>query len=160
MPHEMICHLKEKRVVMLGELLELLQIEETFGFARVVTRNDSWLYLNYSHPRLWLVSDDERLVRVDQTITNEKQMLTVLWSIKALMVIEWLGPGDIFDTTCFCEVTIAKFVQALYSGGSFRGDENFHCIWIMVVFAIVQGQLNLLTRSNSSDYATRHIRRM
>jgi hypothetical protein len=36
-PHELTSHLKEKRVVICRELLELLQIEETFGFARAIT---------------------------------------------------------------------------------------------------------------------------
>jgi hypothetical protein len=135
-------------------------MEETFDFTRAVTRDDSPLYLNYSHPRLWLVSDDKRLVRVDQTIANEKHILTVLWSMKSLLVIEWLGPGDIFNKTCFCDVIIAKLVQALYPGGAVPGDEKIHCIWIMLAPTILQGQLNLSTRNNLSDYATHHIRRM
>jgi hypothetical protein len=82
-PHELISHLKEKRVVMCGELLERLQMEEIFGFARVVTGDESWLYLNGSHTHIWLVSDRERPVRVDQTIASEKHILAVLWSFKA-----------------------------------------------------------------------------
>jgi hypothetical protein len=27
--------------------------------------------------------------------------------------------------------------------GSFRGDDNFHCIWAMLALAILQGQVNL-----------------
>jgi hypothetical protein len=39
-PCELTFHLKEKRVVMCHELLKLLQMEETFGFARVVTGDE------------------------------------------------------------------------------------------------------------------------
>jgi hypothetical protein len=82
--------------------LELLQMEETFGFAPVVTEDKSWLYRNYSHTYLWLMSDDEHLVRVDQTIESEKHMLIVLWSMKGPSVIEWFGPGDESNTIYFC----------------------------------------------------------
>jgi hypothetical protein len=41
MPHELASYLKEKRVVICGELLERLQMEETFGFARVVIGDES-----------------------------------------------------------------------------------------------------------------------
>jgi hypothetical protein len=34
MPHELTCPLKTKRIIMRGELLELLQMQEIFGFAR------------------------------------------------------------------------------------------------------------------------------
>jgi len=49
---------------MCRELLERLQMEETFGFARVVSGNESWLVLNSSHRHMWFVSDDERPVGV------------------------------------------------------------------------------------------------
>jgi hypothetical protein len=100
------------------ELLERLQMEQTFGFAQLLTGDESWLYLNYSHTHMWSVSDDERLVRVNQTITSEKQMPSHLWSIKGPLVIQWLGPGDTFRTTYFCDVIIAKLVQALHTGGT------------------------------------------
>jgi hypothetical protein len=82
MPYPLTSHLKEKRAVMCCELLESLQMEETFGFTRVGTGDESWLYLNDSHIHIWSVSDDERPVRVDQTIASENHMLTLLWSIK------------------------------------------------------------------------------
>jgi hypothetical protein len=81
-PRELACHLKEKRVVMCRDLLERLQMEDTFRFARVVIGDESWLYLNCSQTHMWSVPDDERRIRVDETIASEKHMLTVLWPIK------------------------------------------------------------------------------
>jgi hypothetical protein len=63
--HELTCHLKEKRVVICRELLELPQMEETFGFARIATGDESWSYLNYSHTHIWSLSDDEPTLCVD-----------------------------------------------------------------------------------------------
>jgi hypothetical protein len=57
--HELAYHLKEKRLVMCRELLKLLQMEENFRFARLVTEDEAWLYLNSSHTHMWSVSDDE-----------------------------------------------------------------------------------------------------
>jgi hypothetical protein len=130
---------------MCHDLLELLEMEETFGFARVVTGDESWLYLNCSHTHMSSMSDDNRPVRIDQTIANEKHVLTVLWSIKGPLVIEWLGPGDQVNTTDFCDVIIPKSIQTLYPRGAFRGEEKIHGIWIMLALTILQGQLNLST---------------
>jgi hypothetical protein len=62
---------------------------------------------------MWSVSHNERHVRLDQTSASEKHMLTVLWSRKGPLDIEWLGPGKKIKTTYFCDGVIAKLVQAL-----------------------------------------------
>jgi hypothetical protein len=124
-PSERACDSKEKTAVMCREFLELLQTEEPFGFTRVVTRDESWLYRRYPHPHMWSVSNDGQSFRVDEMIASEKHMLTVLWSIEAPVVIEWLGPGDKFHTISFCDVMIAKLVQALCPGGAFPTRPNF-----------------------------------
>jgi len=46
--------------------------ERNFRFARVVTRDESWLYVNYIHTHIRSVSKDERPVGVNQTIVSEK----------------------------------------------------------------------------------------
>jgi hypothetical protein len=92
-------------------------MEETFGVVRVFTGDESRLHPNSFRAHIWSVSYDERPVRVDQTIASETHMLTVFRSIKGPLVIEWLAPGDKFNRTYFCDVTIAKLVQALYPGG-------------------------------------------
>jgi hypothetical protein len=63
-------------------------MKEPCGCTRVVTGNESWLYLNYSPRHRWSVSDDERPVRVDQTIASEQHMPTVLWSLKARELLD------------------------------------------------------------------------
>jgi hypothetical protein len=120
------------------ELLELLKMEETFRFTPAVTGDESWLYLTDLQTHLRSVSDDERLVRVENTITNERHMLIVHWSRKGLLMIKWLGRGDIFNTTYFCNVIIAKFVQTLYPGGSLPGGGNFPCLWTMLHFRFLR----------------------
>jgi hypothetical protein len=110
---------------MCHELLQRLQIEETFGFAQIVTGDELWLYLNYSHNHMWSVSDDKCPVRLDEMIASEKHMLTLLWSINSPLVIEWLEPVDKFNTTYFCDVIIAKLVQALCLGEAVLRQRKF-----------------------------------
>jgi hypothetical protein len=64
--------------MMCRELLELLQMEETVRFTRLVAGDESWLYLNHSHTHMSSVSNDERPVRVEQAMAIEKQIITVL----------------------------------------------------------------------------------
>jgi hypothetical protein len=75
---------------MCSEFLELVQMEETFGFARVVTGDESWLYLNHSHTHMWSMADDEGSVRLGQKNASEKHMFMVILPIKAILVIEWM----------------------------------------------------------------------
>jgi hypothetical protein len=145
---------------MCREFLELLQMEETFDLVWVVIGDESWLDLNFSDTHLWSVSDDGCPVRVDWMIANEKQMLIVLSSRKGPLVIEWLGPGDELTTTYFCNVIIAKLVQALYPGGTVPRRRNFS-------FAFGQHSPSQFCRTtefiggkHSSDYSIDYIRRM
>jgi hypothetical protein len=79
-----------------SRIAEITPNARNFGFARVVTGDESWSYLKHSHTHIWSVSDDECPVCAHQTMASKKYMLIVLWSIKALLVIQWLGPGDKF----------------------------------------------------------------
>jgi hypothetical protein len=56
------------------------------------------------------VSDDERIVRIDQTNASEKHMLTALWFIEGLPVIEWFGSGDKIIIIYFCDIINDKIV--------------------------------------------------
>jgi hypothetical protein len=100
-------------------------MEATFGVARVLSGNESWMYLNDSHTHLPSVSDDERAVRVGLTIASQKHMLAVLWSIKGPLVIESLRRGAKFQGACFRNIMIAKLVQALYPRGAVPNRRKF-----------------------------------
>jgi hypothetical protein len=123
--HELKRDLKEKIVMICRELLDLLQMEKTFGLTPVATVNESWSYLNCSYTHPWSPPDDGRPVGVDNPIASEKHVLTVLWSIKGLLVIEWLGRGDVFNTAYFCDVAIAKLVETSYPGGAVPRRQKF-----------------------------------
>jgi hypothetical protein len=157
---ELRCHLKEKIVAMCRELMEPLKMEESFGFARVVTGDESWLYLSYSHTHISSVCDDERAFRIDQSVPSEKHDLTVLWSMRGPLVLPWSGPDDNKTASYLGNVIMPNWFRGSIRERSFRGNENCLCISTMLVLTIMQGPLNLSTDNNSSDNSTGHIRRM
>jgi hypothetical protein len=97
---------------------------------------------------MWSVSDDERPVRVCQTIASEKHMFTVFWSRRDIFVIKWLGPGDKFKANYFCDVIIVKLVQALYPGEAVPRQRSIHCISRIFAGNILQGQLIFRPKSH------------
>jgi hypothetical protein len=159
-PHELSCPLEEKNVVMCRELVELSQKEETFAVPRAVTADESWLYLNDSRAHMWSVPDDQQPVHVDQAIASEKHIVTVFWSIKGPLVIESLGPGDTFSATSFCDVILAKLAQALYPGGAVPRRRKLSLNLDNASPPNSAGATEFIDAKCSSDYRTRHIRRM
>jgi len=78
-PHKLTDELKQKRVVMALDLLKQLEFEQKFDFARVITGDESWFYLDYTPRNRWTCSGDEVGERVNRTVQSEKCMLTILW---------------------------------------------------------------------------------
>jgi hypothetical protein len=140
--------------------LEREKRHDVSRIARERTGDESTLYLNYSHTHMRPVSDDECLVPVDETIASEKYMLTALWSRKVPLVVKWFGPGDKFDTTYFCDVTIAKLVQALYPGRAVPRRRKISLHLDNSRLHNSAGATKFIDGTNSSNCPSPHIRRM
>jgi hypothetical protein len=73
------------------------------GFRDIVTRAESWFLQHYGHRQIWCRSVDEIMTRVARTIAAPKPILTVFLSIDGAILINWLTPGEKFNSGWFCE---------------------------------------------------------
>jgi hypothetical protein len=86
-PHELTNDLRDKRVAIGSQLLEILEEAQSTGFRQLVTGDESWIYLSYT-PRVgWTISQDEVPTREKQTISTKLFMLTVFWSVDGFHVV-------------------------------------------------------------------------
>jgi hypothetical protein len=58
-PHILTEELRQKRVELARQLLELLESQRGVNFRDIVTRDESWFLQHYEHERIWFLSADE-----------------------------------------------------------------------------------------------------
>jgi hypothetical protein len=108
--------LRQKRVELLRQLLELLESQRGVNFRDIVTEDESWFQQQYEHERIWCLSADEVPTRVRPTIGVRKTMLTVFLSVRGTVLINWLPPQAKFNSTYFCQNVLEPLAQMLHSG--------------------------------------------
>jgi hypothetical protein len=76
-PQELTHDLRDKRIAIGSQLLEILAEKQSTGFRQLVTGDKSWIDLSYAPRALWTISHEEVPTREKQTISTKKFMLTV-----------------------------------------------------------------------------------
>jgi hypothetical protein len=92
-PHMLTVELREKRVQLSTQLLQLLESQQRIGFRDIVTGDESWILQHYDHRQIWCVSADEVPTKVSSTITAPESMLTVFLSVREVAFTNWLPSG-------------------------------------------------------------------
>jgi hypothetical protein len=105
-PHTLSDEHKRLCVEYAHELLELLHKARDNSWNYFVTGDESWLYFETSHDRIWLQRNDARPVRAKKVINSPKAMLTVFWSPNGFHIIEALPAGRNFTSEYFCETIL------------------------------------------------------
>jgi hypothetical protein len=76
-------------------------MREFDSFRMLVTGDENWFVLEYQHSAKWSVARDEVPTRMNETISTGEMMLTVIWGIDGLHVIDMIPPG-VFSTPTLC----------------------------------------------------------
>jgi hypothetical protein len=105
--------LREKRIAIGRQLLEVLEEAQSTDFRGLVTGDESWFHLSYAARAVWTMSRDEVPTKEKQAISTRKFMLTVFWSIDGFHVAEFLPTGTRFDTAYFVEHIIPSLATKL-----------------------------------------------
>jgi hypothetical protein len=84
-PHMLTMELRQKRVQLSTELLEVLENQQRISFRDIVTGDESWFLQHYDHCQIWCVSADEMPTRVTHTIAAPKSMFTVFLSVRGVV---------------------------------------------------------------------------
>lgn len=128
-PHELTDDLREKRIAIGRQLLEILEEAQSSDFRGLVTGDESWFHLSYAPRAVWTISRDEVPTKEKQAISTRKFMLTVFWSVDGFHVAEFLPTGTRFDTAYFAEHIIPSLATKLRMGASERRGvvHRLHC---------------------------------
>jgi hypothetical protein len=78
--HLLTQELTAERVTTSTEMLRILQKQEPANFARIITGDESWFFLEYLRNRVWRPGEEKTPERVSQQIDTEKHMLTICCS--------------------------------------------------------------------------------
>jgi hypothetical protein len=119
-PHKLTNDLRDKRVAIGSQLLEILEEAQSTGFRQLVTGDESWIYLSYAPRAVWTISQDEVPTREKQTISTKMFMLTAFRPVDGFHVVEFLLNDTKFNTAYFMEHIIPLFVTRLEMSASKR----------------------------------------
>jgi transposase len=114
-PHHLDPIQKQNRVSTSSQLLTLLQAEAEEEFAHVITGDESWFFLHYSHDSMWAESADQLPVRVKQTIDTEKCLISILWSVNGIHSLLDIPKGESYNSAFFCNAVIPSLVENICS---------------------------------------------
>jgi hypothetical protein len=85
--HMLTEELRQKRVELSRQLLELLESQRGVNFRDIVTGDESWFLQHSEHERIWCLSADEAPTRVRPAIGVRKTMLIVFLSVRGAVMI-------------------------------------------------------------------------
>jgi hypothetical protein len=66
-----------ERVTTSIEMLQILQKQEPTNFARIITGDESWFFLEYFRNRVWIQGEENIPEQVSQQNDTEKHMLII-----------------------------------------------------------------------------------
>jgi hypothetical protein len=114
--------LHQKRVDGARTLLGALEVRQRIGFRKIVTDNESWIYLHMSSNSIWIRVEETAPTRSRTTIASIKAMLTVFWGIRGVTHGVWLPQGASFNGTYFDQHILQVIASDFHAG-----EEKKHC---------------------------------
>ena len=110
-PHFLLSFQKEKRVQDAKELMCLLKGAQSNKWMNIFTGDESMFILHYSVKGAW-VEYDENPPESEQTkIQTMKIMITVIWGISGICVLDMLPQGMKFNSNYFINNIVNKFAS-------------------------------------------------
>jgi histone-lysine N-methyltransferase SETMAR len=104
-------------------MLEALQKN---SFRKVVTRDESWFYLETEHSAQWSVCRNDMATKTKLTISTPKFMLTVMWRIKGFHVADLMTSQNQFNSQYFVEHVMVPIAQEIFPHGRNRRALPLH----------------------------------
>jgi hypothetical protein len=96
-PHFLTAEHKQIQVQMAIELLPVLSVQSTRQWHRIVTLDESWIYLFSEHDLMWTAPGEIAVDRERHTVQSPKSMLTVVWNPIAFHVLKALPKAREFN---------------------------------------------------------------
>jgi len=124
-PHELTSANKADRIRISGNLLRELNTGDSYN---IITGDESWFYLNYSHDGRWARKAQDVQPRARPGIWTQKFMLTIFWGLGGFYLIDVLPHGTSFDSGYAC-ILLDKLAARLRELNSGRGLPGLRFHW-------------------------------
>ena len=100
-PHLLNSEQKQKRVEEAKALLLVLRSCKKMGWHNIITGDESWFTMYYGARGGWVENDENGPTFSGSTIDNEKIMVTVIWGVYSIHLINFLPTSEHFNTAYF-----------------------------------------------------------
>lgn len=110
-PHQLTNEHKHKRVTFAKALLSKLNHFSEEQLKRVITCDESWFFLRYYADSIWTDSE-ERPQFPRRQISDVKFMFFTSFSLKGLVYVTMLPPGERFNSSFMCTTILPNLKQA------------------------------------------------
>ena len=94
---------KEERKQKCSELFSILEKSKHNAYRDIITGDQSWFIYNYSPDGAWVLEDDEAPVFSKNKICIAKMMITVIWGVWGVYIVDELPEGMHLNSTYFVE---------------------------------------------------------
>ena len=100
-------------------LLTILSESEELGFINIFTGDESWFYIKFNRKGAWILPDEKVPFFENPGFQLRKFMLTVIWGINGIHVIDIMDSGlsfnsDYFITHILCQIEQIKIQKTRY----------------------------------------------
>jgi len=94
---------KKKRKEMSFELFQVLTNCKHYGYRNIITGDQSWFIYNYAPEGAWVLEDEENPIFERSQLLIEKMMITVIWGVWGVYIVDQLPEGTHFNSEYFVE---------------------------------------------------------
>jgi hypothetical protein len=116
-PRQLNDYLKVRRVEECRQLLRTLEAAQREKFRPLVTGDESYFHLEYSHATKWCVCPNDAPPRVRTAIAYRKFIPTVIWGVTGFYVVDLVTTQRTFNSEYFVEQIMTPLVNKIYPGG-------------------------------------------
>ena len=100
-PHTLNNIQKQRRVDDSKQLIQILKRCKHESWRNIVTGDQSWISIYTPNSGKWVVIDDEGPEEVSSTLGIQKVMLTVIWGVNGMYVIDFLPLSTSYNSSYF-----------------------------------------------------------
>lgn len=126
-PHLLDSSQKMERIKKANELFEVLTKSKHNAYRDIITGDQSWFAYNYAPSGGWVQEGEGPPIFVDDQISYEKIMITVIWGVHGTYIIDDLPEGEHFNSNYFVENILLPLQAQNNKIWPSRGN---HKIWL------------------------------
>ena len=112
-PHEPTQELMDKRFQGATDLYKRLSTLGPQQRNHVVTGDQSWVFLRNEPSKMWLKRGEEPPIRVKKSLGDEKVMMTVLFTRRVILLVDFLPIGQKYNSEYMTSVILPNLVAKI-----------------------------------------------